>query len=712
MYIIFQKIDGLSIVSITVHVPHILRQNHPNMTDIIDTTDSNLFINHWCMAYWHVEKNTAEGLNPNTLSVGSGKKAWFTCPKCDHTFQKAIRDMPSDSTKNFCPFCAPSSARLCDNTDPNQGGCMKCFARTFAACEKASEWSINNDKPAHQHMRCGRGSALFICATCNHEYLALLNHACDPGGAPCPCCSARAKPNKIEVNKDMARTDAEAGLKTCDTCGEQHALGKFGKLTGENRRATCNTCRNTSREQAQKRRDQESIDKATTDGTIATKICSMCVHTKSILEFDSNRSICKPCRTRRDAENAHIKASTGNDTQIINGLFHRGDLPVHCRNCQNPFSLENAVEFRYHTDNCKYMDHCKKCHALHEKTSKNSAASREKRAQENPEQFHANNAATARAYRTNNPEVGVQAHVARNTIPESKLNHIRSSARTRSILFAEEDTEDMLVKITMPCYYCGITSDETGGRISGLDRVDNQQGYSALNTVPCCTVCNMMKGTLTLSEFKNQMMHCIIHMMPELVNTELVDKLPARINYTGQRKREIPEDTTTLIAPPPAKRTRKIHAPQGISVVFYNMDTNRIAHVVSSIKEAGAVVGIVPSYASNKIHQNVPWILPHWGARHASEHDEPPNAEENATMFAALAQRGNRPRLDRSYQLINDSTKEVIKFRDLNTMAAAINANLDELSRQFANEVKNGVKRVKINDVFSAEAVDGECKNV
>ena len=38
------------------------------------------------------------------------------------------------------------------------------------------------------------------------------------------------------------------------------------------------------------------------------------------------------------------------------------------------------------------------------------------------------------------------------------------------------------------CVYCG----ESGGA-TGLDRVDNAHGYTASNTVPCCTDCNRMK---------------------------------------------------------------------------------------------------------------------------------------------------------------------------------------------------------------------------
>ena len=42
----------------------------------------------------------------------------------------------------------------------------------------------------------------------------------------------------------------------------------------------------------------------------------------------------------------------------------------------------------------------------------------------------------------------------------------------------------------MPCHYCRGTLPQYG---SGLDRADNDQGYTPENVVPCCSVCNRVK---------------------------------------------------------------------------------------------------------------------------------------------------------------------------------------------------------------------------
>lgn len=629
-------------------------------------SDNRLFINHRCMAYWHFANNTADGLDPNKLTAKSGKKAWFTCPnpECEHVFQRKIGDMPTDPTKNICPFCVKSSSRLCENTDPAQGGCIRCYNRTFATCEKANEWSSRNEIPAHQVMRSGRGSFLFTCSQCKHDYSALLTHACVPGGAPCPYCAgrnvcdvtdcqtcefARNKPARIKVDEQQAIQDANAGRRTCDMCGESKLLESFAKLNSGNRRATCTSCRN----QTAKGRGSETVNKAKETKTIATKVCRECNCTKSMLEFGPGRQICQPCRSQKDVKNAHIKAIDEEDMQTIQGLPHRGELPGPCRDCQRPFSLDNASRFRYRNDICKYVNHCNECRSKQERS--------------------------------------------KNSVPMNKLNNIRYGAVARGIHFNKEDTDELLMKLEQPCHYCGMSV--TTSCLSGLDRVDNTQGYNNENTVPCCPTCNLMKGTMTLDEFKTQIMYCMAHMNPDMVDQTLMDQLPKRV-----------AGSTNLSSLRRKRENNTKHTPDEnnkIPVIFYNLRTGRIAHTVSSVKEASDLVGIDPVYARTKIYRtNIPWILPHWGARPAMVSDGSPDPDENVAMFTALSQNGNRPiRYTRKFQVIDVRTQQVIVFRDLASIAKVVpDMNLENVTKQVAE----GVERVQINDHYWVELVETE----
>jgi hypothetical protein len=47
-----------------------------------------------------------------------------------------------------------------------------------------------------------------------------------------------------------------------------------------------------------------------------------------------------------------------------------------------------------------------------------------------------------------------------------------------------------------PCVYCGQVPDRIG-----LDRIDNAKGYESANVVPCCWICNDMRGRMTIEAF-------------------------------------------------------------------------------------------------------------------------------------------------------------------------------------------------------------------
>lgn len=50
------------------------------------------------------------------------------------------------------------------------------------------------------------------------------------------------------------------------------------------------------------------------------------------------------------------------------------------------------------------------------------------------------------------------------------------------------------------CDYCGYSNDKT---FIGVDRVDNNLGYTPTNSAPCCRWCNWGKNERTLQEFQD-----------------------------------------------------------------------------------------------------------------------------------------------------------------------------------------------------------------
>lgn len=50
---------------------------------------------------------------------------------------------------------------------------------------------------------------------------------------------------------------------------------------------------------------------------------------------------------------------------------------------------------------------------------------------------------------------------------------------------------------TSNCYICGNIEG-----VNGVDRLDNNIGYTDLNSAPCCWNCNRSKNNMSINEFK------------------------------------------------------------------------------------------------------------------------------------------------------------------------------------------------------------------
>jgi hypothetical protein len=85
----------------------------------------------------------------------------------------------------------------------------------------------------------------------------------------------------------------------------------------------------------------------------------------------------------------------------------------------------------------------------------------------------------------------------------------RDGAKKRALVF--ELTIDDFRKLTSSdCVYCGAKPNKLararkGTRVhyvyNGVDRRENQSGYSKENCSPCCSTCNHMKCQMSISDF-------------------------------------------------------------------------------------------------------------------------------------------------------------------------------------------------------------------
>ena len=88
----------------------------------------------------------------------------------------------------------------------------------------------------------------------------------------------------------------------------------------------------------------------------------------------------------------------------------------------------------------------------------------------------------------------------------------RYGAKTRNIWF-DLTFQEFITLGKQECFYCGVVPETTRCALdsntrklkvvfrNGIDRLDNNQGYTPENCVPCCRWCNTMKLNMSIEDF-------------------------------------------------------------------------------------------------------------------------------------------------------------------------------------------------------------------
>lgn len=78
-----------------------------------------------------------------------------------------------------------------------------------------------------------------------------------------------------------------------------------------------------------------------------------------------------------------------------------------------------------------------------------------------------------------------------NRQPMRRYGNAKARAKQRGLEFSLSFEQWYALIKPNVCTYCGGILGETMG---GLDRMDNAHGYTPNNSVPCCGICNDIKG--------------------------------------------------------------------------------------------------------------------------------------------------------------------------------------------------------------------------
>ena len=127
------------------------------------------------MAEWNWERNSELKFDPNTLTLGSGKKVWWQCKK-GHEWQATI---DRRSQGKGCPYCSGRNAIKGEND-------LQTINPTLA-----KEWNYekNSGLTPTDVLPHSNKIVWWICSK-GHEWQATIGSRND--GRGCPCCSGRS----------------------------------------------------------------------------------------------------------------------------------------------------------------------------------------------------------------------------------------------------------------------------------------------------------------------------------------------------------------------------------------------------------------------------------------------------------------------------------------------------------------------------------------
>ena len=163
------------------------------------------------MSQWNSEKN--KGLNPSTIPINSGKKAWWKCEK-GHEWHAVIS---SRSRGDGCPYCGNKKVSA-DNS----------FA--FLHPEIAKEWdSEKNGADMPSDYVSGSGKRAWWKCLRGHSWLAQINSRVG-SETGCPTCSPQTSKLEIRIRAEFESLLGEAegrkkiGGRECDIFFSRHNL--------------------------------------------------------------------------------------------------------------------------------------------------------------------------------------------------------------------------------------------------------------------------------------------------------------------------------------------------------------------------------------------------------------------------------------------------------------------------------------------------------
>lgn len=263
------------------------------------------------------------------------------------------------------------------------------------------------------------------------------------------------------------------------------------------------------------------------------KVCKSCEVSKELSDFEPQRSMCKTCRKEsRSKRRLECKEK-------------RTEIPEcpddhTCKSCSKTRGDGSFFKFRSDILKGGFSSICNDCFNQ-KKYYKTYRTKRKSRSEESKKEFLKHNATIMAQWREKNKETYAEYIKNYRKKHSTIVNRTRASSKARNIHFEENDRSYFESILSLPCHYCGSTSN-------GLDRVDSQSSYKRDNVVQSCTRCNLMKLTFPCDSFIRKVFQIVAKQYTTIHNLEK-EKIDFYTNFS-HRKTKINDEKKKVSCDP------------------------------------------------------------------------------------------------------------------------------------------------------------------
>jgi hypothetical protein len=433
-----------------------------------------------------------------------------------HQYMKNYTTEQINSIKNdgkgFCNRCRRFKLDI-------QDGCKRCDECVDVAKIHGKKMrevrSKNKCTWKDKHLNPCRGFSINNTSYCkNHQYVAEYTNAQKTSSIKCSGC------NKIKYMN---------GLNTCQICRDRRNNKKLQKIAKKNNVFIVDDCTN----EVKKCNHNGCNFKAKTNGYCGNH---QLIKWKLDIEESGSHKVCgeykRGCRMLLKKMYMYSRCDDCREKERIKDKEHRDkvrelnnvreDGKKQCIKCRK---FDN--EWNFFTDSGKKTNKCRNCYYAQCKVEKNRGKRernyseydarpevkerktkwkddnwdkirmydmnyKQRQADALGDKYWENRAAYAKERRRIRKENGENIYGKNKLNIKYKYGYYKREAFNKGRCYELTFIESKKMFVS-DCHYCGSMAFE-GIALNGIDRKNNNIGYTKDNCVPCCTMCNMMKG--------------------------------------------------------------------------------------------------------------------------------------------------------------------------------------------------------------------------